>query len=109
MFGRLGSCCQTPERYLHDHEYVFCYASCWIIYSLVDQNPFASTHSLDTNPFDDPTPQQPGDAARLDQLRQRELDLERREQELAAKADHLRRNGRNNWPPCPSPAPVDDP
>ncbi|KAJ7046839.1 scamp family-domain-containing protein [Mycena alexandri] len=64
------------------------------------QNPFASTHSLDTNPFDDPSPpQQPGDAARLDQLRQRELDLERRETELAAKADNIRKHGRNNWPP----------
>ncbi|KAJ7905561.1 scamp-domain-containing protein [Mycena olivaceomarginata] len=64
------------------------------------QNPFASTHSLDTNPFDDPTPtHQSADSHRLDQLRQRELDLERREQELAAKADNLRKNGRSNWPP----------
>jgi hypothetical protein len=70
-----------------------------------NQNPFASTHSLDTNPFDDPAPpHQPGDAVRLDQLRQRELDLERREQELAAKADNIRKHGRNNWPPCPSTA-----
>ncbi|KAJ7109435.1 scamp family-domain-containing protein [Mycena epipterygia] len=65
-----------------------------------NHNPFASTHSLDTNPFDDPTPApQSGDAVRLDQLRQRELDLERREQELAAKADNIRKHGRNNWPP----------
>ncbi|KAF7294882.1 Secretory carrier membrane protein 2 [Mycena indigotica] len=62
-------------------------------------NPFASTHSLDTNPFDDPAPQQQATDARLEQLRQRELDLERREQELATKADNIRRNGRNNWPP----------
>jgi hypothetical protein len=68
------------------------------------QNPFASTHSLDTNPFDDPvTPTSPShaaEAARLEQLHQRERDLERREQELNAKADHIRRHGRNNWPPC---------
>jgi secretory carrier-associated membrane protein len=71
-------------------------------------NPFASTHSLDTNPFDDPTtptthsatsPSHAAEAARLEQLRQRELDLERREQELAAKANNLRHHGKNNWPP----------
>ncbi|CAK5277673.1 unnamed protein product [Mycena citricolor] len=64
-----------------------------------NQNPFASTHSLDTNPFDDPTPTQPANDARLEQLRQREEDLQRREQELAAKAENIRKNGRNNWPP----------
>ena len=67
------------------------------------QDPFASTHSLDTNPFDDPvTPRHPSphDAARLEELRRREQDLQRREQELNAKADNIRRNGRNNWPPC---------
>ncbi|KAF7304814.1 Secretory carrier membrane protein 2 [Mycena kentingensis (nom. inval.)] len=63
-----------------------------------NQNPFASTHSLDTNPFEDPTPQQQPADVRLEQLRQRELDLERREQELANKAEHIRKNGRNNWP-----------
>jgi len=68
------------------------------------QNPFASTHSLDTNPFDDPVPQSsssyPNDThdTRLAQLSQRERDLERREQELSAKADHIRTHGRNNWP-----------
>jgi len=67
------------------------------------QNPFASTHSLDTKPFDDPV--QPtssshaAEAARLEELQQRERDIERREQELNAKADHIRRHGRNNWPP----------
>jgi len=67
------------------------------------QNPFASTHSLDTNPFDDPIPAHsasPTEAARVEQLQQRERDLEQREQELNAKADHIRRHGRNNWPPC---------
>ncbi|KAG6851023.1 Protein phosphatase PP2A regulatory subunit B [Arthromyces matolae] len=67
------------------------------------QNPFASTHSLDTNPFDDPPNQHqpqptPADATRLEEIRRREADLERREEALNAKADHIRRHGRNNWP-----------
>ncbi|CAL1704699.1 unnamed protein product [Somion occarium] len=69
------------------------------------QNPFASTHSLDANPFDDPTPYAsnsvlPKDdsATRLEALSQRERDLERREQELNQKAEHIRKHGRNNWP-----------
>lgn len=67
------------------------------------QNPFASTHSLDTNPFDDPTtPAQsshPVEQTRLEELRQRERDLERREEELNKKAEHIRQHGKNNWPP----------
>ena len=63
------------------------------------ENPFASTHSLDTNPFDDPAPD-PAQAARLEELAQRERDLERREAELTQKADHIKRHGRNNFPPC---------
>ncbi|KDQ33148.1 hypothetical protein PLEOSDRAFT_1060816 [Pleurotus ostreatus PC15] len=67
------------------------------------QNPFASSHSLDTNPFDDPAPPQSSshaaEAARLEELRRREQDLERREQELTQKAEHIRKHGRNNWPP----------
>lgn len=68
------------------------------------QNPFASTHSLDTNPFDDP-PQRPAAAspnaaARLEEIRRREADLERRESELNNRADHIRKHGRNNFPPC---------
>ncbi|KAK2466869.1 hypothetical protein APHAL10511_001127 [Amanita phalloides] len=64
-------------------------------------NPFASTHSLDANPFDDP-PAAPAqvEAPRSEDLRRREQDLERREDELNKKAEHLRRHGRNNWPPC---------
>ena len=66
-----------------------------------NENPFASSHSLDTNPFDDPaTTQQQSDATRLEELRQREADLERRERELAQKSEHIRKHGRNNWPPC---------
>lgn len=75
------------------------------------ENPFASTHSLDANPFDDPTPARtspapsypsPNHASRLEELNQRERDLERREAELNQKADHIRRFGRNNWPRCMS-------
>lgn len=62
------------------------------------ENPFASTHSLDTNPFDDPNPA-PAHAARMEELAQRERDLERRETELAQKTDHIKRHGRNNFPP----------
>lgn len=72
------------------------------------ENPFASTHSLDANPFDDPPtqhgggfPNDPHDT-RLEQLSQRERDLERREQELNAKAEHIRSHGKNNWPFCES-------
>ncbi|KAI0748152.1 scamp-domain-containing protein [Daedaleopsis nitida] len=65
-----------------------------------NENPFASSHSLDTNPFEDPSSIQQADhAAKLEQIKQRELDLERRERELAQKTDHVRRHGRNNWPP----------
>ncbi|KAI6005633.1 scamp family-domain-containing protein [Pisolithus albus] len=63
-----------------------------------NQNPFASTHSLDANPFDDPTPTQDKTARQRD-LEQRERDLERREQELNQRAEHIRKHGRNNWPP----------
>ncbi|KAF8625824.1 hypothetical protein AX15_005204 [Amanita polypyramis BW_CC] len=65
-------------------------------------NPFASTHSLDANPFDDPPAHPdptPAEAAGLEELRRREQDLERREAELNKKTEHLRRHGRNNWPP----------
>jgi len=61
------------------------------------ENPFASTHSLDANPFDDPPPE---NKSRVDTLARRERDLERREQELNQRAEHIRRHGRNNWPPC---------
>ena len=71
------------------------------------ENPFASTHSLDANPFDDPTTASQSsskvDVTRLEELERRERDLERRETELAQKADHIRKHGRNNWPPCTSP------
>lgn len=58
------------------------------------QNPFASTHSLDTNPFDDPS-------VKTQDLDRRERDLERREQQLNEQAEHIRKHGRSNWPPCP--------
>lgn len=59
---------------------------------------------MDTNPFDDPQPTTASNAAaqqaKLDELRRREQDLERREAELNNKAEHIRRHGRNNFPPC---------
>ncbi|KAG6376351.1 scamp family-domain-containing protein [Boletus reticuloceps] len=60
------------------------------------QNPFASTHSLDTNPFDDPAPK---DNPRFQNIDRRERDLERREQELNQREEHIRTHGRSNWPP----------
>ncbi|KAI0322211.1 hypothetical protein OF83DRAFT_1095075 [Amylostereum chailletii] len=73
----------------------------------ITKNPFASTNSLNTNPFDDPFTEQPSQqysyplgTSRQVELDQRERDLERRESELAQKSDHIRRHGRNNWPPC---------
>ncbi|KAI0093687.1 scamp family-domain-containing protein [Irpex rosettiformis] len=65
------------------------------------ENPFASTHSLDTNPFDDPTPYSTTTSSnvKLQDIEQRERDLERREAELNQRADNLRTHGRNNWPP----------
>ena len=73
--------------------------------SKLNENPFASSHSLDVNPFDDPAAaQQSSNAARLEEIRQRELDLERRERELAQKSENIRKNGRNNWPPCELPS-----
>ncbi|KAG2357685.1 scamp-domain-containing protein [Suillus spraguei] len=64
------------------------------------ENPFASSHSLDTNPFDDPSPKQTAQHdAHLDDISRRERDLERRERELNQRAEHIRTHGRNNWPP----------
>ncbi|KAH9966778.1 scamp family-domain-containing protein [Russula dissimulans] len=73
-------------------------------------DPFASTESLDVNPFDDPSPDQQSvnkasqyshelAASRVANLDHRERDLERRERELHKKAETIRKQGRNNWPP----------
>jgi hypothetical protein len=81
------------------------------------KDPFASTVSLDVNPFDDPFADQdstnkpsqqhshelaPSQVADLDR---RERDLDRRERELHQKAETIRKQGRNNWPPCEYPLP----
>ncbi|KAG8730689.1 hypothetical protein FRC11_006088 [Ceratobasidium sp. 423] len=64
------------------------------------ENPFASSHSLDANPFDDPADNHAAQTAT------KQADLERRERELAAReADISRRetnirHGKNNFPPC---------
>lgn len=75
------------------------------------KDPFASTTSLDVNPFDDPFADQDSvnkpsqyshelAASRVADLDHRERDLERRERELHQKAETIRKHGRNNWPPC---------
>jgi hypothetical protein len=74
------------------------------------KDPFASTASLDANPFDDPfadedsinKPSQSSHelpASHVADLDRRERDLERRERELHQKAETIRKQGRNNWPP----------
>ncbi|KAH9996796.1 scamp family-domain-containing protein, partial [Russula vinacea] len=76
----------------------------------ITKDPFASTASLDVNPFDDPFPDQDSinkpsqyshelAASRVANLDSRERDLERRERELQQKAETIRKHGRNNWPP----------
>lgn len=75
------------------------------------ENPFASTHSLDENPFDDPGAHSasaaaaaptydPSLAARQAELDRRAQELEARERELTQRQEHIRKHGRNNWPPC---------
>jgi secretory carrier-associated membrane protein len=74
------------------------------------KDPFASTASLDVNPFDDPFADQDSinkpsqyshelAASRVADIDRREHDLERRERELHQKAETVRKQGRNNWPP----------
>lgn len=40
-------------------------------------------------------------AARLEEIRRREQELEQRERNLGQREEHVRRHGRNNWPPKP--------
>lgn len=75
------------------------------------ENPFASTHSLDENPFNDPTPaatqpsyEQPT-VDRTTELDRREAQLRQQEEQLRRdqeQVQNIRRNGKNNWPPCNS-------
>lgn len=64
------------------------------------ENPFASSHSLDANPFDDPNDSRPTQPSAAKQA-----DLERRERELAAREAEISRretnikHGKNNFPP----------
>ncbi|PKI85245.1 hypothetical protein MVES1_000945 [Malassezia vespertilionis] len=41
----------------------------------------------------------PATAIRLEELQRREQELENRERELDSRSEHIRRYGRNNWPP----------
>jgi len=80
--------------------------------SRLTENPFASTATLgddpfDNNPFDDPATatssfhqqQSAGAVDRQAELDRRERELAAREQALNQRADHIRRHGRNNFPP----------
>jgi len=72
--------------------------------SAYTENPFASTQSLDQNPFDDPNDSKPPSyalpsaAAAANVLSQRERDLEAREAEIARR-EHNIKHGKNNFPP----------
>ncbi|GAA5885397.1 hypothetical protein JCM6882_009601 [Rhodosporidiobolus microsporus] len=97
------------------------------------QDPPSQHYGSDSNPFQDPVVQhgaqsssayvqeddayskgassyslpqqtaQPDVQARLDDLQRREQELASREQALQNKAEHIRKHGRNNWPPGPFP------
>jgi len=71
------------------------------------ENPFASTHSLDLNPFDDPEatsniqfppPVEGSRQTQLDELARREAALNAREQELNRRQETMKRTAPNNWP-----------
>lgn len=87
-------------------------------------NPFED-EQMDSNPFEDPSvsnalhstdsyetvkvapfalPPTGGDmSGRLEDLARRESELAARETALERKAEHIRKHGRNNWPPGPFP------
>ncbi|KAG8759985.1 hypothetical protein FRC14_004427 [Serendipita sp. 396] len=75
--------------------------------SRLTENPFASTATLDGNPFDDPATatsqfhqQDPTSAAsRNAELDRRERELAAREAALHERSEHIRKHGRNNFPP----------
>ncbi|GAA6063289.1 hypothetical protein JCM10212_004671 [Sporobolomyces blumeae] len=59
-----------------------------------------SSYSL---PQQQAAPPAPDVQARLDELQRREQELAARERNLTAKQEHIRKHGRNNWPPGPWP------
>ncbi|PWZ00169.1 scamp-domain-containing protein [Testicularia cyperi] len=94
---------------------------------MASADPFADRNALDANPFADPSVQgalndssrpysgteaddgssmykaaddvpSRSDANRMEELRRREEDIARRERELEARAAHIQKHGRNNWP-----------
>ena len=78
--------------------------------SKLNENPFASTHSLNDDPFADPGESTPkfdsfnaGSTRSLSQaeLSQRERELSQREAAVAQREQKLREGKRNNWPPKP--------
>ncbi|KAG9125575.1 hypothetical protein FRC07_007038 [Ceratobasidium sp. 392] len=65
------------------------------------ENPFASTHSLDANPFDDPQDSKPTPvktSSRLEDIDRRERELAAREAEISRRETNIR-HGKNNFPP----------
>ncbi|KLO14703.1 scamp-domain-containing protein [Schizopora paradoxa] len=79
---------------------------------MANANPFASTHSLNEDPFADPGESTPKfdsfiasstRSASAAELSQRERELSAREAALAQREQKLREGKRNNWPPKPFP------
>lgn len=63
------------------------------------ENPFASTHSLDANPFDDPQDNRPvKTSTQTADLERRERELAAREAEIARRETNIRHR-KNNFPP----------
>jgi len=62
------------------------------------ENPFASTQSLDQNPFDDPTTPTAAHKPYAD-LERREREIREREEQLAQREASLKTRGNNNFPP----------
>ncbi|KAL5529650.1 hypothetical protein ACEPAG_5635 [Sanghuangporus baumii] len=71
------------------------------------ENPFASTDSLDKNPFEDPgastysastSTYDASVVAREAELRRREEELNARARELSQQQDYIQRRRKNNWP-----------
>ncbi|GAA5968155.1 hypothetical protein JCM11641_003751 [Rhodosporidiobolus odoratus] len=67
---------------------------------VADDEPSKSSYSL---PDANQQQQQTDVQARLDELQRRERELQAREQALQNKQEHIRKHGRNNWPPGPFP------
>ncbi|KAK4058736.1 hypothetical protein OIO90_000180 [Microbotryomycetes sp. JL221] len=80
-------------------------------HSRVDQGSYVLDNDDDNDSFKPPTTtnnmnnndSRDDMSVRLQDLARREQELAQRERQLADKAEHIRKHGRNNWPPGPFP------